>query len=264
MPFALGLLVFTFIFIIPPLLDYAEDLVAKGVSAPVVIGLVAKLIPQALAITIPMSLLLALLIAFGRLSADREFVAMQACGVSLRRLLRPVAVISITAWAVTSYVLLDLVPGSNQRFLDTIFAVASQRAEGEVKPRTFFTEFPNLVLYVRDIAPAGGGWIGVFMADLRPGQRQAVYLAERGRVLIDRERQRIDMDLLWPTIAHEIGHELGIWFHVDAEAGVALMNPTVHHGLYGITELDHEAYLMRDVDGSVVRAAPRTCILTAR
>ena len=195
MPFALGLLVFTFIFIIPPLLDYAEDLVAKGVSAPVVIGLVAKLIPQALAITIPMSLLLALLIAFGRLSADREFVAMQACGVSLRRLLRPVAVISITAWAVTSYVLLDLVPGSNQRFLDTIFAVASQRAEGEVKPRTFFTEFPNLVLYVRDIAPAGGGWIGVFMADLRPGQRQAVYLAERGRVLIDRERQRIDMEL---------------------------------------------------------------------
>ena len=32
MPFLLGLLVFTFIFIIPPLLDYAEDLVAKGVS----------------------------------------------------------------------------------------------------------------------------------------------------------------------------------------------------------------------------------------
>ena len=48
------------------------------------------LVPQALALTIPMSLLLGLLIAFSRLSADREFVAMQACGMSLARLLRPV------------------------------------------------------------------------------------------------------------------------------------------------------------------------------
>jgi hypothetical protein len=74
----------------------------------------------------------------------------------------------------------------------------------------------------------------------------------------------IDPDLLWPTIAHEVGHELGIWWHVDPKAGIALMNPMVHDGLYGITELDHEAYLMRDKDGSVIGAAPRSCILTAR
>ena len=35
----------------------------------------ATLLPSALALTIPMSLLLGLLVAFGRLSADREFVA---------------------------------------------------------------------------------------------------------------------------------------------------------------------------------------------
>ena len=116
-----------------------------------VVGLIGLLVPQALAVTIPMALLLALLVAFGRLSADREFVAMQACGISLRRLLWPVALISISAWAATSYVLIALVPGSNQKFLDTVFNVASQRAEGEVKARTFFTDFPNFVLYVREL-----------------------------------------------------------------------------------------------------------------
>src|SRR5688500_12314881 len=151
MPFLLGLLIFTFIFIIPPLLDYAEDLVAKGVAGSLVAALIALLLPQALAITIPMSLLLALLIAFGRLSADREFVAMQACGISLRRLLRPVTLIAVSAWALTSYVLIELVPGSNQRFLDIVFDVARQRPEGDVKPRTFFTDFPNLVVYVQEI-----------------------------------------------------------------------------------------------------------------
>ncbi len=199
MPFLLGLLVFTFIFIIPPLIEYAESLVAKGVSGPLIAGLIALLIPQALAITIPMSLLLALLIAFGRLSADREFVAMQACGISLRRLLRPVAIIAISAWALTSYVLIGLVPGSNQRFLEIVFNVASERAEGEVKARTFYADFPNFVLYVREIPADGRGWTGVFLADLREAQRNAVYVARSGRVYIDREHKLIDMELVDAT-----------------------------------------------------------------
>ena len=194
MPFLLGLLVFTFIFIIPPLLEYAERLVAKGVSGTLVAGLIGLLVPQALAVTIPMSLLLALLIAFGRLSADREFVAMQACGISLRRLLWPVLVISLSAWAATSYVLIALVPGSNQKFLESVFTVASQRAEGDVKPRTFFADFASFVLYVRDVAPSGTGWDGVFLADMRE-ERRAIYLAKHGRVVIDRERRRIDLEL---------------------------------------------------------------------
>ena len=48
------------------------------------------LIPQALGLTIPMALLTGLLIGLGRLSADREAVALLACGVSPYRLLRPV------------------------------------------------------------------------------------------------------------------------------------------------------------------------------
>ena len=198
MPFLLGLLVFTFIFIIQPLLDYAEKLVAEGASVQLVIGLISLLVPQALAITIPMSLLLALLMAFGRLSADREFVAMQACGISLRRLLRPVALIAVTAWAASSYVLIALVPDSNQRFLDVVFNVYSERAEGDVKPRLFYDRFPNFVIYALDLAPEGG-WQHVFLADLRADQGLPIYLAERGRIRIDRENKKIDMELVKAT-----------------------------------------------------------------
>src|SRR5918994_1968747 len=113
-PLAMGLLVFTFMLIIPFLIEYAESFISKGVPIPVVLRIMATLLPQALAVTIPMSLLLGLLVAFGRLSADREFVAMQACGVSLMRLMRPVGLLSVLAWGVTSYVLLAAVPNANQ------------------------------------------------------------------------------------------------------------------------------------------------------
>jgi lipopolysaccharide export system permease protein len=89
LPFFIGLLVFTFLLLIPPLADYGERLIAKGVSWEIVAKVLLTLVPQSLAVTIPIALLIGLLIAFGRLSADRESVAFQACGISIFRLLRP-------------------------------------------------------------------------------------------------------------------------------------------------------------------------------
>src|SRR5688572_24098585 len=144
--------------IIPDLIERAEAFIAKGVPVGVVLQVMATLLPSVLALTIPMSLLLGLLVAFGRLSADREFVAMQACGVSLRRLMRPVGVLSVLAWGATSYILLVAVPDANQQYREITFAIVAERAEGEVRPRVFFEDFPDLVLYVREIPASGGGW----------------------------------------------------------------------------------------------------------
>jgi len=194
MPFALGLLVFTFLFIIPELMRYAESYIAKGAPTLVIIRLVIALVPMALGLTIPMSLLLGLLVTFGRLSADREFVALQACGVSPLRLMRPVGVLAVAGCLATGYVMLVAVPDANQTFREITFNVIATQAEGEVKPRVFYDEFPNIVLYVREI-PQTGGWNGVFMADNRSGEGSTIYLARRGRILIDRQKQTVEMVL---------------------------------------------------------------------
>ena len=120
--------------------------------------------PQALAITIPMAFLLGLLVAFGRLSGDSEWVAMQACGVTLLRMLRPVMALALVCWAATSWVMIEAVPAANQAYREIAYGVIAARVESEIKPRIFFTDFPNLVLYATDTAP-GGGWSDVFVAD---------------------------------------------------------------------------------------------------
>jgi lipopolysaccharide export system permease protein len=194
LPFVIALLVFTFILIVPSMMQYAEAFIAKGVETSIVLRAMATLLPSSLALSIPSALLIALLIAFGRLSADREFVAMQACGVSVARLLRPVGIISIVGWAATSYVMLEALPAANQAFREIAYKVLAQRAEGEVKPRVFFDEFPDLVLYVRDIPPAGG-WNDVFIADNTPGRSQAVYVVRHGRVILDQVKRRVEMVL---------------------------------------------------------------------
>ena len=194
MPFGLGLLVFTFLFIIPELMKYAEEYISKGAPTAVIVRLVIALVPMALGLTIPMSLLLGLLVTFGRLSADREFVALQACGVSPLRLMRPVALLSVVCTVATAYDLMVSVPDANQTFREITFNVVATRAEGEVKPRVFYEEFPNIVLYVREV-PQTGGWNGVFMADNRSGEGAAIYQARHGRIVIDRQKQTVEVVL---------------------------------------------------------------------
>jgi LPS export ABC transporter permease LptG/LPS export ABC transporter permease LptF len=193
--FAIALLVFTFVLIIPFIIDLAETMIAKGVPWPTLLQLMATLVPQALGLTIPMSLLIALLVAFGRLSGDREVVAMMACGVSTYRLLRPVGVLALVAWAVTSWVLIKAIPDANQASREITLQLVADRAEGEVKPRVFFEDFPQTVLYVHDISPAGAGWIDVLAADTRNPAQPVIFLASRGRMLVDREARTIQMVL---------------------------------------------------------------------
>src|SRR5688500_20185204 len=100
----LSLLIFTFILEIPPVMDYLEALVAKGVPWSTAARILVTLLPQALGLTIPMSLLVGLLIGLGRMSGDREAVALPACGVRPYRLLRPVLILEALAGGVGLHV----------------------------------------------------------------------------------------------------------------------------------------------------------------
>ncbi len=194
-PFLLSLLVFTFILEIPPIMRDLEQLVAKGVTWTVAGQILLTLIPQALGLTIPMALLTGLLIGLGRMSADREAVALLACGVSPYRLLRPVLLMSVVAGGATLYVMLEAIPNANQRFREITFELISKKFENEVRPRVFFEDFPGWVLYPRDEPETGGGWKDVLVADTREGTRTQIYLARGGRVVLDRDARTVDLVL---------------------------------------------------------------------
>lgn len=192
-PFVIALVVFTFILLIPWIVELAERMIAKGVPWPMLLQAMVTLIPQALGLTIPMSLLISLLVAFGRLSGDREIVVMMACGISPYRLMRPVGALALAAWAATSWVMLDAIPSANQSYRELSVKIVQDRAEQEVRPRVFFEDFPKMVLYVRNVVGAGAGWEGVLAADTTNEAQPEVFVAAKGRMLVDREGKTIQM-----------------------------------------------------------------------
>lgn len=193
-PFLLALGVFTFVLAVRPMLEYAQMLLAKGVPVPTVGFLLLTLLPQALGVTLPMAFLAGLLMAFGRLSGDRETVALLACGVNPLRLLRPALLLGLVAGGVTLYVMVVLLPDSNQKFREVTAQYLRQTAESDIKPHMFYEGFPKKVLVIRDTNPAGG-WNGVFLADTSEPGRISVVTAEHGRLVLDKERLIVNIVL---------------------------------------------------------------------
>jgi LPS export ABC transporter permease LptG/LPS export ABC transporter permease LptF len=193
-PFTLALLLLTFALEIPPILEYGETLIAEGASWDVIVRVLLTLVPQSLGVTIPMSLLVGILITLGRLSGDREIVAMEACGVSLARLLRPLLLFAALATAATTYVMIVALPAANQEFREITFKLLMARGETKVKPRVFYTSFPNLVIYVREVTP-GVGWSDVFVTDTSVPNEPKLYLAKKGRLLLSEEKRTVQMVL---------------------------------------------------------------------
>jgi LPS export ABC transporter permease LptG/LPS export ABC transporter permease LptF len=193
-PFLLSLGVFTFVLAVMPMLEYAKLLLAKGVPLPTVGLLLLLLLPQALSLTIPMAFLSGLLMALGRLSGDRESVALLACGISPARLLRPVLLVAVLVAGLDMYVLARATPDANQAWRSITFHLLTEQSAAEIRPRVFFERFPKKVLYVQDNLP-GGRWSKVFLADTSEPGRPMVTMAESGGLVVDRERRAVTLVL---------------------------------------------------------------------
>ena len=193
LPLVLGLVVLTFLLQVQPFMLQSQLLLAKGVPWTTILSALYMLLPQALSVTIPMAVLLGILVGFGRLAADREFVAMQACGVSVIRLLRPVVLVAAIGTAATAYETIVALPDANLKFREIAYGVVAQELESDVKPQVFFQNFPNHVIYVRDLPP-GGGWRDVFVAETN-GPKTQVYFAREGRVVLDHDKHLVQLQL---------------------------------------------------------------------
>ena len=207
-PFMLALLIFTFLLMIPPIMEVAEDLIAKGVDGFTILRLMGTLVPQAIGITIPMAFLLGVLMGLGRLSADRESVALQACGVSIVRMVTPLLSCSVRRHAgsrSTSWRWPCRMPTRASARSRSGRSRTARRVRSGPGSSTRTTSPVSSSTSARSRA-TGDGWFDVFMADTRRSTQPDVYVAERGRVLLDREERRVEVVLSTGT-RHQVDPE---------------------------------------------------------
>src|SRR5919106_2769127 len=194
-PFALGLVVFTLILFMQQILKLVEMILNKGVPVAMVAQLVGYILPSFLGNTVPMATLLAVVVAFGRLSGDSEVTAMKGCGISLYQLWPPVVALGLVAYVASTLLSLYAAPWGKQGFRRIVFEIANSRAQAGIKERVFNTDFDGLTLYV-DRADIGGNRLqGVFIADRRENELPVIVVAQEGRIVSDATEKAVTLHL---------------------------------------------------------------------
>ncbi len=88
-PFFFALAVIMFVFITKFIVQYIGKLFGKGLSYTTIFEFIYLNLAWMLALAVPMAVLVASLMAFGRLSADNEITVLKSSGINLYRIIRP-------------------------------------------------------------------------------------------------------------------------------------------------------------------------------
>jgi len=183
--FFLALSIFTIVLLMGRMVKLMEMVVANGVPLAEVIRLIILLLPSFLVLTIPMAFLLAVLLAFGRLSSDNEITVLKASGISLTALLPPVLLTATGAALLTLFVSVVAVPWGNTGFKQMTIDVARKYAASAIRERIFRDDLPGIVLYVDQFDEAHRTMQRVMIQDSRDKERPLTIFAKSGVVSSD-------------------------------------------------------------------------------
>lgn len=144
-PFLFGVGAFSSVaFAIGTLFDLMRKITESGLPMTIATQVMLLQLPQFIAYAFPMSMLLAALMAYSRLSSDSELIALRACGVSVYRLVVPAVVLSLVVTAMTFVLSEFVVPAANYQASMTL-----EKALNEEKPtfqenNIFYPEYGDI------------------------------------------------------------------------------------------------------------------------
>lgn len=153
--------------------------------------LFAYMTPMFLMLVIPIACMLSVFLTFLRMSTDRELVALRAGGVNIYQMLPAPLLFSILCMFLTLWVSLHWLAWGMENFRTTIMDIANTRAKIVVQPGVFNNDFPNLVLFSRQVDPESGGMTQVLVDDRSHPERHMIILAPDGRIDTDQERAEL-------------------------------------------------------------------------
>ena len=202
----LGLVVFTFVFLVPRLVQLMEIYVRHVGSDVQILKFFLCIFPGVFVFTVPIATLIGVLLGLGRMSADSEIIALTSLGIGRRRILFPVGMLAMVGALLTLMITAWVGPAALRTVNSIKAELASSQISFQVQPRVFDERFPKKVLYVNDVSASGTQWHGVFVADTGGEGGSQVTLADSAVVIAEPRQGRLELHLQGGT-THEFSRE---------------------------------------------------------
>ena len=163
-------------------LRFVELVVNRGLSLWVFLQLTGLLIPNFVAVILPITTFVVVQFVYGRLSGDRELTVMRSTGMSPLALSRPGLAVAAVALAACFVLNVWVVPSSYASFREYQFEIRNRIAAFLLQEGVFTPVSDDLTVYIRS-RDVDGTLRGILVEDARQKNSRATILAERGRLV---------------------------------------------------------------------------------
>ncbi len=147
-PFVFTFFIALFILLLQFLWKYIDDLVGKGLEWYIIAKLMFYASSTFVPLALPLAILLSSLMTFGNMGEHYELVAMKAAGISLRKAMKPLIILSfflsITAFLFSNYVL----PVANLKFGSLLYDVRQQKLAFNISEGIYYHGLEGFVIRV--------------------------------------------------------------------------------------------------------------------
>ena len=203
-PFVFSFVTLMFIFVLQFLMKAVDQLVGKGLSPWVIAELIALSLSWMVVLAVPMSVLVASLMVFGKLSSQNEITAMKASGMSLYKMMLPVVLCSV----ILTYFLIQfnnkVLPEANHRFKALMIDIRRKKPTLSITRGVFSQDLQGYSILARKTYEYSNDLEGVTIYDYTDATTNVVITAEQGKVSFTPDYRKLIMDLQNGEI-HQLG-----------------------------------------------------------
>ena len=187
--------VFTVVLLIGNALNSILPLLMNGqVRVGVVAEAIGLLIPFVWVFALPMGMLTATLLIFGRFSADQELTAVRASGISLLSLISPILLLSIALCALSAWVNMEIGPRCRVAYNNMLFNLKAEFSKALLPEQRFIKDFPGYVIFIGKSKK--GDLRDVIVWKFKNGTNaEATVFAQRGKMESDAAKKEINLYL---------------------------------------------------------------------
>jgi lipopolysaccharide export system permease protein len=170
-----------FLLLMQFLIRWLPEIAGKGLPLFVIIELIAYNLAYMVVLAVPMSVLLAALMAFGGLAESKYYTVIKSTGISFGQIVWPTLVLATVLMGGMLYFNNVMLPEANYRARQLWSDIRGKRPGFELQPGVFYDGVEDYSILVQDRPSGTNTLIGVTIYDYTQGRsRQAVIKAERG------------------------------------------------------------------------------------
>ena len=151
-PFFFSLFVLMFVFVTKFLVQYINRFIGKGLSWQTILELIYLNLAWMLALAIPMSVLVASLMAFGRLSADNEIIILKSSGINIFQVVRPALLAAVGVMVFMVWFNDHVLPEFNHKARLLFQSISRKKPTLQLEPGVFL-KLKKMQMYVEAIEP---------------------------------------------------------------------------------------------------------------